>query len=167
MNMNEKVLKYWKTQSVPKFGLRNCKMLGEVFIFNPKLQFKPLENTFLTVGLKSKKVGKFDYSHDLREILSSGNLISDKLCLTPTFVGAILEYPILYDIENDDSSSNWLNNETLIVKKLTLNGYIISSFSYPKIFENEVRNHISEWENKITAEICVKTEETILPNVML
>ena len=142
-------------------------MLGEVFIFNPKLKLKPLENTFLTVGLKSKKIGKFNYRHDLREILSTDNLISDKLSLTPTFVGAFLEYPILYDIENDDSSSNWLNNETLIVKKLTFKGHIISSFSYPKIFEHEARNHINEWENKVSAEISVITEETILPNVML
>ena len=142
-------------------------MLGEVFIFNPKLKFKPLENTFLTVGLKSKKIGKFNNRHDLREILSTGNLISYKLSLTPTFVGAFLEYPILYDIENDDSSSDWLNNETLIVKKLTFKGHVISSFSYPKIFENEVRNHINEWENKVSAEISVITEETILPNVML
>ena len=142
-------------------------MLGEVFIFNPKLKFKPLENTFLTVGLKSKKIRKFNNSHDLKETLSFGNLISDKLSLTPTFLGAFLEYPILYDIENDDSSSNWLNNETLILKKLTFKGHIISSFSYPKIFEKEVRNHINEWESKVSAEISVITEETILPNVML
>ena len=142
-------------------------MLGEVFIFNPKLKFKPLENTFLTVGLKSKKIRKFDNSHDLKEILSVGDLISDKLSLTPTFLGAFLEYPILYDIENDDSSSNWLNNETLILKKLTFKGHIISSFSYPKIFEKEVRNHINDWESKVSAEISVITEETILPNVML
>lgn len=142
-------------------------MLGEVFIFNPKLKFKPLENTFLTVGLKSKKIRKFDNSHDLKEILSFGDLISDKLSLTPTFLGAFLEYPILYDIENDDSSSNWLNNETLILKKLTFKGHIISSFSYPKIFEKEVRNHINDWESKVSAEISVITEETILPNVML
>ena len=142
-------------------------MLGEVFIFNPKLKFKPLENTFLTVGLKSKKIRKFDNSHDLKEILSVGDLISDKLSLTPTFLGAFLEYPILYDIENDDSSSNWLNNETLILKKLTFKGHIISSFSYPKIFEKEVRNHIKDWESKVSAEISVITEETILPNVML
>lgn len=142
-------------------------MLGEVFIFNPKLKFKPLENTFLTVGLKSKKIRKFNNSHDLKEILSFGDLISDKLSLTPTFLGAFLEYPILYDIENDDSSSNWLNNETLILKKLTFKGHIISSFSYPKIFEKEVRNHINEWESKVSAEISVITEETILPNVML
>ena len=142
-------------------------MLGEVFIFNPKLKFKPLENTFLTVGLKSKKIRKFDNSHDLKEILSVGDLISDKLSLTPTFLGAFLEYPILYDIENDDSSSNWLNNETLILKKLTFKGHIISSFSYPKIFEKEVRNHINDWESKVSAEISVITEETILPNVVL
>ena len=142
-------------------------MLGEVFIFNPKLKFKPLENTFLTVGLKSKKIRKFNNSHDLKEILSFGDLISDKLSLTPTFLGAFLEYPILYDIENDDSSSNWLNNETLILKKLTFKGHIISSFSYPKIFEKEVRNHINDWESKVSAEISVITEETILPNVML
>ena len=142
-------------------------MLGEVFIFNPKLKFKPLENTFLTVGLKSKKIRKFNNSHDLKEILSFGDLISDKLSLTPTFLGAFLEYPILYDIENDDSSSNWLNNETLILKKLTFKGHIISSFSYPKVFEKEVRNHINEWESKVSAEISVITEETILPNVML
>ena len=142
-------------------------MLGEVFIFNPKLKFKPLENTFLTVGLKSKKIRKFNNSHDLKEILSFGDLISDKLSLTPTFLGAFLEYPILYDIENDDSSSNWLNNETLILKKLTFKGHIISSFSYPKIFEKEVRNHINEWESKVSAEISVITEETILPNVVL
>lgn len=142
-------------------------MLGEVFIFNPKLKFKPLENTFLTVGLKSKKIRKFNNSHDLKETLSFGNLISDKLSLTPTFLGAFLEYPILYDIENDDSSSNWLNNETLILKKLTFKGHIISSFSYPKIFEKEVRNHINDWESKVSAEISVITEETILPNVML
>ena len=101
--------------------------------------------------------------------LLAGKVEIDFLCddfHTPTIIGYLLGYPVLYQIGRD-INTKWLNNLPLMLYKLSMNNVVFSSFTVPTIFSEKIEILMQTYERNLDPSLILVKNEICLPDVNL
>ena len=157
---------------VTKLNLSSVEIFDEFFIFNPSYLSKLKSIVPRVIDIPLRIVSDFDHAElisDLIGSVQSGRVpILDPVQahLTPTLIGYLLGYPVLYQL-GPDGKCDWLNSLPLILFQVHLDDVIISSFSLPAECLSNLSDLLRDWEGSLDPALHVTKTEICLPDVNL
>lgn len=159
-------------KEIEAINLSTVQIFGETFIFN-KTFLDKIDNFHpVVVDIIHRAVIKFSYFQLIANIIHLIKLDTKIINfefpahLTPTLIGYLLGYPIIYQL-GSNGKSDWLNNLPLSLYQVKFDHVIISSFSFPLELFPEISDHINEWEKSLNGQLTVTKLEICQPDVNL
>lgn len=159
-------------KQIESINLSSVTIFDEIFIFNKNFLEKINNFEPVVVDITHRAVIKFEHFHLIEKIINLIKLERKNIKfefpahLTPTLIGYLLGYPIIYQLGRD-GKSNWLNNLPLILYQVKLDNFVISSFSFPSEFFHEISDHCQKWEKSLNCQLTVTKQNICQPDVNL
>ena len=131
-NLPPKLLRRFLTE-IEKSKFSHAEVLDETFVWLNLIQ-PPVPAIYSVEDccLRKDEILSKQFIETFNEISPKSKITTKNLHFTPSIIGFLLGYPLVYSItENFTESKNSLNNSDLILHKYSFKSIIITSFTIP------------------------------------